>query len=225
MGLRAGVSHAWVAASDEKLSKGHPFLEARNLSFESNITEFSGLFEINFFDWDLGRQNTNKIQKKKLWTPFVFVGIGLYHFKSYTHYQGEKYFLEPIGTEGQKSANSDATNMRSGYSPFALSIPFGGGLKFSLSSNWTLQIEVSSRKTFNDNLDDVSGKYADASQLNYYSEGKNISEALSDRSPELGIIPIGFPGKQRGSSKDNDRFNFYSIGITYTFNTIKCPTF
>lgn len=226
MALRAGISYAWVAASDAKLSSSkQPYLQARNLDFQSNITEVSGLYEINFFDWDIGRQNTNKVKKMKKWTPYLFAGISFYHFKSYTFLEGKKYYLEPVGTEGQKNANADTETVRSGYSPFAIAIPFGGGLKFSLSSNWTLQVEVSSRKTFNDNLDDVSDSYADASQLNYYDQGRNISERLADRSPELGVIPIGFPGKQRGTSKDKDRFNFFSIGITYTFNTIKCPTF
>lgn len=225
MALRAGISHAWVAASDAVHSKNHPYLLARNLDFQSNIIEFSGLYELNFFDWEQGGSTTNKYVKKKKWTPFIFAGLGFYHFKSFTHYKGEKYLLEAVGTEGQNNPNSNAEKTNSGYSPYAVSIPFGGGLKFTLSRNWTLQVEVSSRKTFNDHLDDVSGVYADASQLNYYVDGVNISEALSDRSPELGIIPIGYPGKQRGSSRDKDRFNFFSIGITYTFNTIKCPTF
>lgn len=225
MAVRAGLSHAWIAASDAKLSTNQPYLLARNLDFQSNIIEFSGLYELNFFDWEQGGKDANKIKKKKTWTPYIFAGLSFYHFKSYTFYKGQKYFLEPVGTEGQKNPNAMGENTMSGYSPYAIAIPFGGGVKFSLSRNWTLQVEIASRKTFNDNLDDVSNKYVDASQLNYYVNGVNVSEALSDRSYELGIIPIGYPGKQRGTSKDNDRFNFYSIGITYTFNTIKCPTF
>jgi hypothetical protein len=225
MALRAGVSYAWVAASDAKLSNSQPYLTARNLDFQSNITELSGLFEVNFFDWEQVSNSLSKIKKKKHWTPYIFAGIGFYHFKSYTHYEGTKYFLEPVGTEGQKNPNAVNEKTQSGYSPYALSIPFGGGIKWSITRNITLQAEVMTRKTFNDNLDDVSQKYVDASQLNYYKDGVNVSEILSDRSSELNIIPIGYPGKQRGSSKDNDRFNFYSIGITYTFNTIKCPTF
>ncbi len=225
MAVRAGLSHAWIAASDAKLSTKQPYLLARNLDFQSQIIEFSGLYEINFFDWEQGGQQTNKVKKKKTWTPYVFAGLSFYNFRSYTFYNSQKFFLEPVGTEGQKNANATGEKTQSGYSPYAIAIPFGGGVKFSLNRNWTLQVEVSSRKTFNDNLDDVSNKYVDASQLNYYVNGVNVSEALSDRSSELSIVPIGYPGKQRGSSKDNDRFNFYSIGVTYTFNTIKCPTF
>lgn len=225
MAVRAGISHAWVAASDALLSNQQPYLTARNLDFQSQIIEVSGLYEINFFDWEQGTKDLNKFKKKKHWTPYIFAGLGFYHYKSYTFYQGKKYFLEPVGTEGLKNPNANSVKTQSGYSPYAISIPFGGGVKVSLSRNWTIQAEVMTRKTFNDHLDDVSKSYVDASQLNYIQDGKNISEALSDRSGELGIIPIGYPGKQRGSSKDNDRFNFYSIGITYTFNTIKCPTF
>ena len=226
MSMRVGVSYAWIAASDSKLSTKQPYLSARNLDFNAKITDVSGLFEINFFDWDPNGSAPNKVKKKKRWTPYIFAGLSFYHFKNYTFYQGNKYSLEPVGTEGQRNPNNNLqTNVSNGYSPYSVSLPFGGGLKFGLTKNLTLQIEMVTRKSFNDNLDDVSKNYVDASQLNYYVDGKNISEILSDRSPEKGIIPIGIPGKQRGSSKDNDRFNFYSIGITYSFNKIKCPTF
>jgi len=225
MAVRAGLSYAWVAASDQQLSNKQPYLTARNLDFQSNIIELSGLYEINFFNWRHDTKDANKRDNRKTWTPYIFVGISMYHFDSYTYYNSEKYKLEPLGTEGQKNPNAISERTNSGYSPYAVAIPFGGGLKFTLTRNWTMQIEVSSRKTFNDNLDDVSGNYPDASQLNYFVDGVNMSEILYDRSPELGIVPVGYPGKQRGSSKDNDRFNFYSIGFTYTFRTIKCPTF
>ncbi|MCO5247351.1 MAG: DUF6089 family protein [Chitinophagales bacterium] len=225
MAMRIGISHAWIAASDEKLSTKQPYLSARNLSFNARVTDLGGLFELNFFDWDPDGSAPNKVKKKKKWTPYIFGGISFYHFRNYTFYQGGKYDLAPVGTEGQKNPNSSQTNVSNGYGPYSVSLPFGGGLKFSLTRNLTLQVEMMTRRSFNDNLDDVSKNYADASQLNYYVDGRNMSEILSDRSPEKGIIPIGIPGKQRGSSKDNDRFNFYSVGITYSFNKIKCPTF
>lgn len=224
MALRAGVHFANIAASDSKLANDdQPFRKARNLDFQSNIIELAGLYEINFFNWKRGSDNPK--DNRKGWTPYAFIGFSIFGFNSYTYYDGQRYNLEPVGTEGQKNPNNTGPNGNKGYSTFAVSMPFGGGLKFALNNNWVMQIEVATRKSFTDYIDDVSGDYPDPSTLGYFVEGTDVSELLYDRSPELGIIPIGYPGKQRGTSRDNDRFNFYSIGFTYTFVKKKCPEF
>jgi hypothetical protein len=221
---RVGVHYAHIAASDAKLTTDQqPYRASRNLDFQSNIFELAGLYEFNFFNWARGSDNPRDNRKK--WTPYAFVGLSLFNFSSYTFYDGVRYNLEPVGTEGQKNPNNTGPNGNQGYSQFAVAIPFGGGLKFALSPQWVMQFEVFTRRTFTDYIDDVSGNYPDPSELGYFVEGRDISDALYDRSPELGIPPIGFPGKQRGTSKDKDRFNYYSIGFTYTFMKKKCPEF
>lgn len=221
---RVGIHYGHVAASDSRLANDNqPFLQARNLDFRSNIFDVAGLFEFNFFNWQRGSDNPRDNRKK--WTPYAFAGLSLYNFSSYTIYQGVRYNLEPVGTEGQKNPNNTSAEGNRGYSQFAISMPFGGGVKIALNRQWVMQFEVMTRRSFSDYLDDVSGNYPDPSELGYFAEGVNIAEALYDRSPELGIVPIGFPGKQRGTSKDKDRFNFYSIGFTYTFMKKKCPEF
>jgi hypothetical protein len=221
---RVGVNYANIAASDAKLAGDRPYQKARNLDFSSNIFEMAATCELNFFDWKYGDVDNPRDNRKK-WTPYIFAGASLFNFSSYTFYEGSRYKLEPVGTEGQKNPNTTDSKGPQGYGTFAFAIPFGGGLKFALSKQWVMQIEVSSRRTFTDYIDDVSGNYPDVSQLGYFVNGVDIAEALFDRSGETGIIPIGYPGKQRGTSQDKDRFNFYSIGFTYTFIKKKCPTF
>ena len=82
-----------------------------------------------------------------------------------------------------------------------------------------MNIEASSRITFIDYLDDVSGNYAEYEDVNYFVNGVNVGPLLADKSKDK----IGIPGKQRGTSKDKDRFMFVGVGLTYTINTIKCP--
>jgi hypothetical protein len=224
MAARIGLNYGNIAASDAKLSGDRPYQSARNLDFRSNIFEMAATFEINFFDWKFG-SGENPRDARKNWTPYFFAGGSFFSFNSYTFYEGSRYNLEPVGTEGQKDPNSINPNGAKGYSRFVFAIPFGGGLKFMLSKQWVMQVEIASRRTFTDYIDDISGVYPDASQIGYFVNGVDMAEILYDRSPELGIIPIGYPGKQRGTSKDKDRFNFYSIGFTYTFIRKKCPTF
>jgi hypothetical protein len=106
-----------------------------------------------------------------------------------------------------------------GYDQYAFAIPYGIGVKVALNNNWAINVEASSRITFTDYIDDVSGVYAEPEDINYFVNGVNVGPALADRS----TANIGIPGKQRGTSKDKDRFMFVGIGLTYTINTIKCP--
>ncbi len=66
------------------------------------------------------------------------------------------------------------------------------------------------RKTYTDYLDDVSTTYADKAIL---SENGVLAVILSDRSP--GASNDNFIGKQRGNSRDTDKYMF--AGITLSF--------
>jgi hypothetical protein len=190
-------------------------LQARNLDFKSQLVELAATYEVNFFKYSLISSRGTK--ESKHWTPYVFMGLSLFYYKPYTKLNGEKYILESIGTEGQKSANNPSRNR--GYDNYAIAIPYGIGVKIGLSQNWALNIEASSRITFSDYIDDVSNNYVEPDDVNYIIDGINVGPQLADKSnPKIGI-----PGKQRGTSKDKDRFMFVGVGITYTIQTTKCP--
>lgn len=212
MSLRAGLNYGWIEASDSK-RKNYPYLQARNLNFSSQILEVACTYELNFFKF-------NPYVKKDRFSPYIYFGASLFHFQPTTVYNGRKYRLEELGTEGQKGYDEEQVN---GYSTFAFAIPFGGGIKWAINKKLSLNVEFSSRRTFTDYIDDISTVYPDKDLL-FYSEGnENIAEILSDRSPEAGFDPIAVEGKQRGTSKDKDRFNFFGIGLTYTIYNPKCP--
>jgi hypothetical protein len=212
MAFRAQMSYGFLDASDSRI-KRFPYLQQRNLNFKSHIAELSGTFELNFFNYSLV-----KSRNSRTWTPYVFMGASLFYYNPYTTLDDVKYKLESVGTEGQKTANKAVRNR--GYDQYSFAIPYGGGVKIGLSQNWALHVEASSRITFTDYIDDVSTVYAEADDLNYFLNGENKAPLLADRSD----AQIGIPGKQRGTSKDKDRFMFIGIGITYTIQTSKCPT-
>jgi hypothetical protein len=211
MAVRVGMNYGFLDADDSRI-KNFPYLQARNLNFKSHVAELAATYELNFFKYALVPSRDTK-----KWTPYIFMGASIFYYNPYTTLDGNKYYLESVGTEGQKTPDKPVRNK--GYNQYAFAIPYGGGVKIGLSQNWALAVEVSSRLTFTDYIDDVSGNYAEPEDVNFFTNGRNIGLDLYDRSIER----IGIPGKQRGTSKDKDRFMFVGVSLTYTINTLKCP--
>jgi hypothetical protein len=198
--LRAGLTFAKIAGSDKYISKEN--LIARNLSFESRITEFSLLGEFNVF-------NLNSIR----WSPYFFGGLAVFKFNPYTYdTSNTKYYLKPLSTEGQ---GLDQYPESKPYSLTQFAIPFGGGIKYAINDRFRIGLELGFRKTFTDYLDDVSTNYADAADL-FAARGAKAVE-LAYRADEL---PGGNPtypakGAQRGGSKQQDLYYFTGFHLTY----------
>jgi hypothetical protein len=100
--------------------------------------------------------------------PYVFGGVGLFGI----------------------SGNAEKTEE---YSNVQVSIPFGLGIKYVYNPKWYIGLELGVRKTFFDNLDNISG--GDLRYKNY----------------------------QYGNPNDNDTFYYLGISLTRTFYEIPCP--
>lgn len=180
------------------------FQRERNLNFESDIYDATLQFEFNFLKYVHGSEDHG-------FTPYLLGGVSLFSFNPTTTYEGQTYDLQPLGTENQFRGNEYALTQ------FALA--FGGGIKFDLSFEWSINIEISARKLFTDYLDDVSGTYPDMEDL---EEARgDIAVILSDRS----FSNISEPGRQRGNSQINDSYVFLGVGLVYNFARINCPWF
>ncbi len=199
--LRAGLTLGKIAGDDKYNAES---VRRRNLNFESKITEFSLLGEFHVFNLDNIR-----------WTPYAFAGLALYHFNPYTFDSGSaKTFLKPLSTEGQGIAGYNTKE----YSLTQLALPFGGGIKYSITNNVRIGLEIGMRKLFTDYLDDVSTNYADPADL--FAERGPKSVELSYRSDE---IPDGNPaypqkGAQRGGAKQKDWYYFTGLHLTFRLN-------
>src|SRR5690242_6200154 len=134
--------------ADDK--KGTASMQQRNLNFQTKL-----------FDWELTAQYNLFSLNDHWWTPYLFAGIGLYHYNPYTKDEsGKKVFLKPLGTEGQ--------GFRPGITDYKLtgfSLPLGMGFSYALNEDMRLGLEFGYRKIFTDYLDDVSNSYADKTQL------------------------------------------------------------
>ena len=169
-------------------------VEDRGLAFTSNITEFSGVVEFNFFPYETG-------SAKHKYTPYIFGGIGFFFFQP----KLGDIDLKDYGTEGQNIGYEG----RSPYESRGVSIPFGVGFKYSLSEKIGFNIEWGMRKTFTDYIDDVSTTYYLDSST--YTD-PDLVVLLSD--PTLSHQP----NMARGNPETKDWYSFYGVSLTYKFN-------
>jgi opacity protein-like surface antigen len=181
--------------ADDK--KGTTLMQQRNLNFKTKI-----------FDWELSAQYSLFSLNDRWWTPYVFAGIGIYHFRPYTKdTAGHKTFLKPLSTEGEGFAPGVKN-----YKLTQFSLPFGFGAEYSLNEDMRLGIELGYRKLFTDHLDDVSGVYVDRTSL-LTARGQKAVD-LAYRGYEVGAGPYPASGISRGNSERRD--GYYYIAITYT---------
>jgi len=199
--LRTGLTFAKVGGADSLSAQAN--LRQRNLSFQSSIVEFSVRGEYNVF-------NISNMR----WTPYAFGGLAVYHFNPYTFdANDQQVFLKPLSTEGQGLSQYPE---RKPYSLTQVALPLGGGIKYAISDNLHLGLEVGFRKLFTDYLDDVSTTYADPLDL-FNAKGAKAVE-VSYRSDE---VPGGNPlypakGEQRGGAEQKDWY--YFTGLHLSFN-------
>ena len=211
--VRLGASFAQLGYSD-KYNDFNKQMFSRNLSFNSKVWELSLQGDFNFFRFMPGEPDYS-------FTPYITFGAGIFTYDPYAYLRGEKILLRPLNTEGQ---GSTLYPDRKPYSSMAISIPFGGGVKYAFNDRFNIAFEVLYRFTNTDYLDDVSTTYVDPAVFPPNPDG-SISNALllSDRSYELGT-PIGIPGRQRGNSKQKDHFVTAMFHVTFNLQSYKCPT-
>ncbi|MFZ1259950.1 MAG: DUF6089 family protein [Chitinophagaceae bacterium] len=211
--LRLGATFAQLGYSDQ-YNTHNEYMYSRNLSFNSKVWEVTLQGDFNFFRFMPGEPQYS-------FTPYITFGAGIFSYDPYAYLRCEKVFLRPLGTEGQ---GSSLYPDRKKYSAMAISIPFGGGIKYSFNERINIGFEVLHRFTNTDYLDDVSKTYVDPAAFPLNPDGSTSNaQLLSDRSFELGE-PIGIPGRQRGNSKQKDQFVTAMVHITFNLQSYKCPT-
>ena len=191
--LRAGLSYGRIFGDDKK--NRDPELYQRNLSFKSAITEFN-----------VGVEFEPRSLEDYYYTPYLYAGIGVFHFNPYTFDDNKKkVFLQPLGTEGQGLLEYPN---RKKYSRYQLTLPVGGGVRFYLAENLIFHYEFLYHFIFTDYLDDVSTTYIPLDKLS------QETAALSFR--QQGVNFALRVGERRGDKKNRD---------VYYYNVIKLSKF
>jgi hypothetical protein len=205
--LRSQFSIAKVEGADKYNNSEYEKLN-RNLSFQSNIAEFSLIGELTAF-------NLYSIR----WSPYAFGGLAIFHFNPYTSDSANnKVYLRPLSTEGEGLSNYPN---RRPYSLTQFAIPFGGGIKYVVNENIRIGLEIGLRKLFTDYLDDVSSNYVDPQDL--LAAHGSTAVAISYRGDEVpggdqaSYPDNGYPAKGalRGNPKKLDWYYFSGIHVTF----------
>ena len=218
LSARASVTFGTVSGNDK--TSDNTYILQRNLNFTSPITDVQFGLEYNILN----------LYQHRL-TPYIFAGISVFHFDPWTiDDSGHKVYLQPLGTEGEGFYDG-----RQKYALTQVAIPFGGGLKFAITDNVRIGVEVGLRKLFTDYLDDVSTTYVDKNLL-LANNGPEAVE-LAFRGNELNT-GLTYPpaGTIRGDAKSKDWYYFTLVTLAFRISSptekfssgnktqFRCPT-
>ena len=214
-----------IEGSDKNFPS-NPYKTRRNLSFKSDIIEFSVQAEWNIRGYEQTKSSYG-------WSPYLFAGVSVFRFNPKAQFKYQSYMmdptlqaqdgdwieLQPLGTEGQETTKF---NDKRRYSLTQISIPVGVGAKWQLDDYWAFGLEFGLRKTFTDYLDDVSSIYVD----NIIVGGASgpMAVALKDRSMEVGQTPFE-NNEARGSSATKDWYMIGGLTLTYRIHGGRQPCF
>lgn len=194
-------THGNIKANDANSSDAS--FRNRNLNFSTPLNELSLQVDFNFLDYFAGGGTKN-------FTPYIFTGVGGVLFNPKATYLGQEYELKYYHTEGKD------------YKNYALSIPYGVGVKLRISDHIALLSEIGYRTAHTDYLDDVGDRYPLVSVYGKVDANNPKIINLSDPSQ----VPSNFnPGGQRGDLNKHDTYLFLHVGISYTFLSDRCFTF
>lgn len=205
--LRASGKYGQLGYSDSYHEEG-TYQWYRNLSFSTDIYEFTVQGDFNFFRY---------IPSDVMYgfTPYVTLGVGLVSFNPKARDQdGVLWNLVDLKTEGQSTP----------YSTQAVVVPFGIGIKYSINKKMNLNVEYAHRFTTTDYLDDVSTTYIgdDLSGTNPNQASQNYLQDPS-RFVSSNGLPIFKKGQQRGWSKQKDQYGILEVGLTFNIGSYRCP--
>lgn len=198
--LRAGYTHLFLSGADRYNSK--PTLSLRNLSFQTEVNEYSIMGEYYL-----------KPLKKEGYSPYLFAGFALFTFDPFSYdAKGQKIYLQPLSTEGQ--GLPQYPNRRP-YKLMQPAIPFGGGVRFIVSKNIRVGIETGLRKLFTEYLDDVSTTYVRSDYL--LQEKGPLAVEMAYRGDEIEGGSPYYPGEgeKRGNPRGKDFYYYAGLHLMY----------
>ena len=217
LGFRIGAQLTYLEGADHLIPTNgtdETFRKDRNLDFKTHVSEAYGAIE--FFPLMFLNRDDEDYQPKL--RPYIFGGVGIFHFNpmgSLTDSYGNVtwHYLQPLHTEGEGFAEYPD---RPNYKLTQINIPMGGGLKYFLSDDVNIGMELLYRKTFTDYIDDVSTNYINHDLFNKYLSpaDANIAIQINDKSFTSGITRTD-PGEQRGNPKNYDAYFSFALKLGF----------
>ena len=180
--LKVGLNLAEIMAADS-IRPIDAMASLRQGHFTGRITELSAIMEFNFLDY------VNQKSEFRF-SPYAFFGLG-YAF---------------VNAEGRINAGAPVEN----YRTRTLVIPFGGGVKYLLTDQLTLGMELGFRPTTSDALDQLD----------------STLPALPRYDSPLGPNTKALPQSLNfGNPKSKDWYYFLGLTLSYTITKARCYTY
>ena len=197
--FRFDYSRATVKADDTQLN----WRPERGLNFTTKINDFSLVAEFNFLEYYTGNPKRNV-------SPYIFGGISVFQYTPFAEYGGTMVNLRDYATEAEPADAKWYESLFARSSSIGVSIPFGIGVKLSLTRHMAATVEWRMQKTFTDYLDDVGTVYPE--QHAQFTADDGVTYDLSD--------PTGnyVAGQQRGNAAFNDWFGMARVSLTWKIN-------
>jgi hypothetical protein len=233
LGFRLSATYGNVGACDCDIKEHGGDEDSRfnrNLDFQSVILEGTLMAEI--YPTTFLEDDPEDVQGRL--RPYGLIGLGLFHFNpqgSLSDGHGNTYWydLRPLHTEGEGWVAGSKE-----YSLTQMNIPMGAGLKYFLSEDVNISVELVYRKLFTDYLDDVHASYIDPTLFSQHLSPAEAALAvkISNKSADGYNTPSYEAGDKRGTPGNNDAyFTFgFKLGIRLTggnkarwYNSTHCP--
>lgn len=180
--LKVGVNVAELMAADSILPID-AMASLRQGYFTGRVTELSATMEFNFLDYVNHKSEFR-------FSPYAFFGMG-YAF---------------VNAKGRINAATPVQKYQTG----TLVIPFGGGLKFLLTNQLNLALELGFRPTTSDALDQLD----------------STLPALPRYETPLGSDPKALAKSLNfGNPNSKDWYYFLGLTVSYTLTKARCFTY
>lgn len=149
--------------------------ESSPWEFSKTVTDFSGMFEFNFWKYMIG-------SKKNSITTYLIGGLGV----SFYPYTFDPFELNRVGAF---ILPADVQQYPNGYRQklAAMNMPFGFGFKFNIGARWGVGLESQFRKYFDDRLDNLNDPRASYDQTTGVVTEYNSSLHNNDWTYHLGV--------------------------------------
>ncbi|HMQ48762.1 MAG TPA: DUF6089 family protein [Saprospiraceae bacterium] len=169
----------------------------RMLNFRSNLWEFNVIEE--WHSWRIRHSEYSHT------FPYLYAGVGIFHYNPQGYLDGQWHDLQPLGTEGQGLAGYEQP-----YKRTQINFPVGAGIRFVVRK-FTFGFEAGGRLLLTDYLDDVSATLVNHKEV--FDGNGPLAARLSN--PNLPANEGVDENYFRGSTR---RDWYYMMNITLSYN-------
>ncbi len=209
--FKFGVNFSSVEGADSLINNGggqERWRYNRNQSFRSSIVEaYAG---VDIFPFMMLEQEKEIRQL----SPFIGVGVGLFHFNPKTKLNDEWVELQPLRLEGQGFTEYPD---RQQYSLLQLYIPVTVGVKYYINNKLALSGGVNFRQTFTDYIDNLSTTYIDPTLFEKYLQPDQASLAMQLYSRSKTPEKVR-PDIEKANSQNNDTYVTVFFSLSFRLN-------